>query len=111
MHCITRRKSVLTCVTKWSAVGRLSKVITKTMTIARMAISSTRAVPSDNSHLRVLFRVLSLRKLFAIEHSLFAILESGVSMGNNFVAGIAVRVSIHLGLVNSVGDLQRTTRI
>ena len=79
---------MLTCVTKWSAEGRLSKAITHTMTVARMDTSSTCAVVSDRAHFWVFFGLFLLRWLLTIEHSFSVIHELEVSIGKTSLADI-----------------------
>ena len=91
-------KHMLTFITKWSVIGRLSNAITITMTTVRMTTSSTRAVLSDKAHLWELFSVLSFRMLFASEHTFSAMhmFNLEVSIGKSSVADSDVRVSVHL---------------
>ena len=58
----------LTCVTKWTMKGKLSKTITKMMTVVRMAISSTRATRSDKAHFTFSFFELSFGRRTPFEN-------------------------------------------
>ena len=95
---------MLTCVTKWSAVGRLSSAITQTMTIAKMATSSTRAFLSDKAHLCVLFLVLSLREVFKFGQLFLAAKGLELAISKTLADDIAVCV-FNSPCVNNAADL------